>query len=308
MSPRLGTIGIRGIQRFSDRIGASVPLYVIASDGFDVLDNVDVAGATNLDAGTAGVLKPTTGSETRVTGGTMTSPLGAGTPSNLNDNNTGTTSSVYINDLSAVSDISNRIFAKLDLGSTKTISKIECKQYRYSAGGLAAQGLYYSTDGSNWAILGSKFAATTAAVNVERTGRVSARYVAVILDATLFQVTVTASDLNAYEPPATNNLTVRSAAFTAASVPTAMKGIIRVKEVDAATANTDYTLEFSRDDGANWALATITELFTAPGSIRVCETNLVDVSGQPSGTNLRWRFKTLNNKMIELDDLVLCWK
>jgi hypothetical protein len=78
--------------------------------------------------------------------------------------------------------------------------------------------------------------------------------------------------------------------------------------VDAATAGTDYTLEFSRDGGTTWTAATLTELFTAPGSIRVVESNLVDVSAQPSGTSLRWQFKTLNNKNVELHDALLYWQ
>lgn len=275
------------------------------ADSFDALTYVDVAGATNLDTGTAGVLKPTT-PETRITGGTMTSPLGAGTPANLNDDNTGTASAVVVNDLSAVSDINNRIFAKLDLGSVKTITKIEVKQYSYSAGGLTAQGLYYSTDGSSWTILGAKFAANTVPTNTSRTGSVSARYVAVIQDATLYTVTISATDLNAYEAP-TQNLTVASTAYSAAGA-TKMKAVIRVKEVDAATAGTDYTLEFSRNNGANWVAATLTELFTVPGSIRVCETNDVDVSGHSDTGQLRWRFKTLNNKMVELHDLHRYWQ
>jgi hypothetical protein len=276
------------------------------ADSFDALTYVDTAGATNLDTGTAGVLKPTA-PETRITGGTMTSPLGAGTPANLNDNNTGTASAVVVNDLTAVSDINNRIFAKLDLGSVKTITKIEVKQYSYSAGGLTAQGLYYSTDGSSWTILGAKFAANTVPTNTSRTGSVSARYVAIIQDATLYTVTISATDLNAYESP-TQGLTVRSESFTASAAPTGMKGVIRVKEVDAATAGTDYALDFSRDNGTTWTTATLTELYTAPGSIRVVETNLVDVSGQPSGTSLRWRFRTGNGKMVELHDALLYWQ
>lgn len=106
------------------------------------------------------------------------------------------------------------------------------------------------------------------------------------------------------------NLTVRSSSFTAASAPTQMKMLIRVKEVDAAVAGTDYTLEVSRDGGTTWTAATLTELFTSPSptaSIRVVESNDVDVSGQPSGTSPRWRFKTLNNKMVELHDAYIFW-
>ncbi|MET3900351.1 hypothetical protein ABIB57_004317 [Devosia sp. UYZn731] len=61
-----------------------------------------------------------------------------------------------------------------------------------------------------------------------------------------------------------NNVTVRSAAFTAAAAPTKMKAHTRVKEVDAATAGTDYTLEGSRDGVTTWSTMTLTELFTSP--------------------------------------------
>jgi hypothetical protein len=108
----------------------------------------------------------------------------------------------------------------------------------------------------------------------------------------------------------TNNLTVSSVAFTAASVPTKMKALIRIKEVDAATAGTDYTLECSRDGGTTWTTMTLTELFTSASptaGMRVVEAAETDVSGQPSGTSPRWRFKTLNNKMVELHDAYFYW-
>jgi len=107
-----------------------------------------------------------------------------------------------------------------------------------------------------------------------------------------------------------NNLTVASTAFTAAVAPASMRAVIRVKEVDAAVANTDYTLEFSRDNGTTYTAATLTEDFTSPSptaSIRVCKTADVDVSGQPSGTSVKWRFKTLNNDSVELHDVALEW-
>jgi hypothetical protein len=273
------------------------------ADSFDAMTYVDTAGATNLDTGTAGVLKPTV-TETRVTGGTPSTPNYGGTAANINDNSNATTIAPVIG--TAAGTDNQRIFAQIDYGSSKTISKIEAKQYVFSAGGGTIQGLYYSTNGSTWTLAG-KFNASTSPVDNTQTGPYTARYIALILDATAFSITVTLADLNAYQA-VTNNLTVRSSLFTAATAPTGMKGVIRVKEVDAATAGTDYALDFSRDNGTTWTAATLTELFTAPGSIRVCETNLVDVSGQPSGTSLRWRFKTLNNKSVELHDALLYWQ
>ncbi len=104
-------------------------------------------------------------------------------------------------------------------------------------------------------------------------------------------------------PAATNNLTVRSTAHTAGAAPALMKAVLLVEEVDAATAGTDYSVRVSRDNGTTWATATLSETFTsvAPVSgMRVVQTDDVDVSGQPSGTQLIWEFNTHNNKRVYL--------
>jgi hypothetical protein len=279
------------------------------ADSFDATTCVDVAGATNLDTGMPGVLKATAGAGSRISGGTPTTPQG-GTAANINDNSTGTTATTnMLGNLSAAS-VASRIIARIDLGSVQPIGRIEVKNPVQNLGTATGYGLYYSSDGSSWTLQGTTFTVdtTTGSTTFQRDGGASARYVALAVGQADYgnAVAVTLGDLNAYVA-APNNLTVRSVAFTAASAPSSMKSVLRVKEVDAATAGTDYTLEFTRDDGTTWTAATLTELFTAPGSIRVCETNLVDVSGQPSGTSLRWRFKTFNNKTIELHDLLLYW-
>ncbi|QYO75338.1 hypothetical protein [Devosia salina] len=113
-----------------------------------------------------------------------------------------------------------------------------------------------------------------------------------------------------YGLPTTNNLSVSSVAFTAATEPTRMKALFRVKEVDTAVAGTDYTFECSRDGGATYTTMALTELYTSASptaGMRVVEAAETDVSGQPSGTSPRWRFKTLNNKMVELHDAYFYW-
>ncbi|WP_323014534.1 hypothetical protein [Devosia sp.] len=107
-----------------------------------------------------------------------------------------------------------------------------------------------------------------------------------------------------------NNMTVRSASLIAAAAPVKTKALLRVKEVDPAVAGVDYTLECSRDDGATWSSMALAELFTSPSptaGIRVIEAGATDVSGQPSGTAPRWRFKTLNAKNVELHDVYFYW-
>lgn len=281
-------------------------------DSFAALTYVDVSGASNLDTGTVGVLKPSTTSDTRITGATPSSPNFGGNAANINDNNTGTSmTTATIPDLTAASAVGSRIVAMLDFGSVRPVSGIQVVNARQSAGGSAdGFSVWYSSDASTWTQLGAAQANGTTPVTFERTGWVSARYAAFVLKQTNWGVTITLSDLNAYSPGTTSNLTVRSTSYAALSAPATMKGIIRVKEVDAATAGSDYTLEFSRDGGTTWTAATLTELFTSPSptaSIRVCQTNDVDVSGQPPGTSPCWRFKTLNNKMVELHDVGLYW-
>jgi hypothetical protein len=80
-----------------------------------------------------------------------------------------------------------------------------------------------------------------------------------------------------------------------------------IREVDASDAGTDYTVECSRDSGATWTVMPLSEKYTLPDGVRVVEGGETDVSSQSSGTSPRWRFKTLNNKMVELNSLYLYW-
>lgn len=72
-----------------------------------------------------------------------------------------------------------------------------------------------------------------------------------------------------------------------------------IEAIDAATLNTDATLEVSRDNGATWASATLTQYHTL-GTKSFVESGSVDVTSQPSGTKPTFRYKTLNNKRVYL--------
>lgn len=109
--------------------------------------------------------------------------------------------------------------------------------------------------------------------------------------------------------PASSNLTVRSSAADASFVPDIIEAILPIKEVDAATPGTDYTVEFSRDNRTTWIAATITELFASPSPVAgiIFVRAVADVSAQPSGTKIAWRLKTLTNKMIEFHGAKTDW-
>lgn len=63
----------------------------------------------------------------------------------------------------------------------------------------------------------------------------------------------------------------------------------------SAELGTDLTVELSRDGGTTWTASTITPLAAFDGAYSVIKAR-ADVSEQPSGTSLRMRIKTLNNK------------
>lgn len=159
--------------------------------------------SARIGAGASGIIKvenQTTNSPpgSRITGGTPTVPLG-GTSANINDNTTSTTSTTSaLGDLSAAA-IASRIIAKIDFGSSKSLTGIEAKQLRLSTG-TGTAGLYYSTDGTSWTQLSTNLSLTSTATDFVRTGSVTARYVAVILaQANYSTATATLSDINGYD-------------------------------------------------------------------------------------------------------------
>lgn len=137
----------------------------------------------------------------RVTGGTPAAPLG-GTAANANDNDiTTTVVTSGLGDLSAAA-VASRIIAKIDFGSTKSLTAIEAKQVLCSTGssGATGMGLYYSTDGTTWTQAGTGFQITTAAADFIRTGSFSARYIALVTDQKAWSTaTNTVADLNGYD-------------------------------------------------------------------------------------------------------------
>lgn len=293
-------------------------------DSFDALAYVDVAGATNLDTSAGGLLKPTTtGGVNQVpTMSSNTAPSGVASASSVHSSSAafrGFDGNTAVGD--GTNDwLTNAVatgWLQYQFTAAKTIAT-----YRITSGnGQAARAprnftLQGSNNGSSWTTIDTRTDQTGWTAGGEtRTYTVASpgSYSYYRLDVTLNNGDgswLEVAEVQLRDALTTNNVTVRSASFTAAFAPAKMKAIIRVKEVDAAVAGTDYTFEVSRDGGTAWTAATLTGLFTSPSptaSIRVCETDEVDVSGQPSGTSPRWRFNTLNNKMIELHDAALYW-
>jgi hypothetical protein len=99
-------------------------------------------------------------------------------------------------------------------------------------------------------------------------------------------------------------MTLPSVAYAAASVPTTARLALQTVEASGAlTPNTDFTLEASRDGGTTWTAATLV-LTMSLNNIKMYE-GAVSLTGQPSGSSMKWRAKSLTNKNIVMSGVVL---
>ncbi|WEK05786.1 MAG: hypothetical protein P0Y65_05885 [Candidatus Devosia phytovorans] len=294
------------------------------ADSLDALTYVDVAGATNLDSSFSGLLKPSLAAGIlipRTTGiaiGNMTAAAGLsaafdGATSQASGScagytGVGTSNAAFIgkNYSASPQRISSAVvFGSNEAGLYAGADPAVVLNLRGKNGSAPTS----ATDG---VLIGSLSFADTANESAGRT--IVCTDLSTAWDYVFVQLTSNyagnighvVAEVQFYPPGAPNNLSVRSAAFTAASVPARMKSLINVREVEAAVAGTDYLLDCSRDSGATWTPMALTERYTS-GNLRVVETAETDVSGQPSGTSPRWRFRTLNNKNVELHDVYLYW-
>ena len=102
-------------------------------------------------------------------------------------------------------------------------------------------------------------------------------------------------------------MTLVSNAFTASLAPATGRIHIQVNPIDSITINTDLTAEISRDSGTTWTAATLALTETLSDGTLAYEDNSMTISGQPSGTGMKYRIKTLNTKNIRIHGAVLQW-
>lgn len=267
--------------------------------------DIDTSTSTN-EIFTAGKYS-SLGVGSRITGATPTAPHG-GTAANMNDASNSTTCNTgSLADYSS-SNIATRIMYKLDYGSNQTIAKAEVKQIQHNNGNTTdGAGFYYSTDDTNWTLLGSVFNYTTSLADYSQTATVTGRYLAFAVgagnDAGEY---VYCKQLNGYGQ-ATGNVTLVSNAFTADAVPATGRIYLHITENESITINTDLTAEISRDSGTTFTAATLSLVQTLADGTKAYEDSSVTISGQPSGVAMKYRIKTLNTKDIDILGTVLQW-
>jgi Protein of unknown function (DUF2793) len=308
-------LGIADALNAGQFLGASGNRF---ADSFDALTYVDVAGASNLDSSVAGLLKPTltwsviAAQASAAVLGTMTHTTGAH-PNNLRDQSTATAAA----DPSALTSATAMGY---DFGSAKSVRRINtvtAKTAEFGAGNYwhntTIMAIQYSDDNSSWTtVSGAQTTHTITGGNANNSNTTefadngAHRYWRLLYSSGATGSGAWMCDLNMYETATVSSLTVKSAALTAAAAPTSMKVVARSKHVDAITLNTDLIVAVSRDGGTTFNNATMNDRFTA-NALHVLESDAVNVSGQPSGTAVKWRLTTTNNKQVEIHDIYVYW-
>ncbi|MBF0326552.1 MAG: hypothetical protein HQL42_15980 [Alphaproteobacteria bacterium] len=202
----------------------------------------------------------------------------------------------------------------LDLGSAMAIRKMRIYQ---GAGYCPTLGARYSDNGTSW----------TDIAGVSASGGASGWASDLILPASgshrywafKQQASVTGGDgvwwyigemeMFVGTVTAPGNITVVSTATTAeaGTTDTEARIVLLHQPIDAVTLNTDVTVEVSRDNGTTWSAGTLINQGAFDATTNILSTT-IDLSGQPSGTAMKWRFKTFNAKEQRLHGVWMQWR
>ena len=106
----------------------------------------------------------------------------------------------------------------------------------------------------------------------------------------------------------TASTTIVSNAFTAGSAPTSSRLVVFQETASGSpTLNTDIVAAVSRNGGSNFSNVTLVdEGYVIGASGQKILAGLVDISGQPSGTSMRWKL-TLANNQSKIHGVSLSW-
>jgi len=104
----------------------------------------------------------------------------------------------------------------------------------------------------------------------------------------------------------TQNMTLVSDTFEAEAQPEQASIVLLQEDVDAITINTDIKAYASRNDGVSWSEITLQNDGEFDTDINILTGN-IDISGQSSGTDIRYKVQTFNNKNLKLHASAEMW-
>ena len=97
----------------------------------------------------------------------------------------------------------------------------------------------------------------------------------------------------------TGTMTLKTEAYTAQSAPDTVRIILdEYTSTGSSTLNTDIKAYASRDNGTTYTQITLASQGTIETNHRLLSGS-VDVSGQPSGTSVKYKIETLNQSLTK---------
>jgi hypothetical protein len=322
------TIAATGSQAVLDRLAfleANLALNTLRDQidaGWSVLKMVDgVADEFEDESGVDG------GSVLSTGGAAICDSSGDGTPGAAAafDGNTAETS--YWQSSSGAVNVA---YIGYDFGSPKHPAQVAVVRNGYATGYfIGAVRVEASNDASNWTALGT---ATFTIGSTNETFTIPEyngdyRYIRLLNQTAMSRMTVFDLEFRSqgsssgqvydaagdcYHNPAGTDMTLASVAtlaanFTTANPPTEVRLIALHQLVDAVTLNTDCAAEVSRDGGITWTAATLADEGAFDATTRILA-GVADLSAQPAGTAMCWRFRTQNQKSQRLHGVWMQWR
>ena len=103
------------------------------------------------------------------------------------------------------------------------------------------------------------------------------------------------------------NMTLISDTFTAQTAPSEASLVLLHQPMDSVTLNTDVLAYISRDGGTTYTQGTLASGGEYSTGINILTINGLDISAQPSGTNMKYKIVTANTKEQRFHGSWLQW-
>jgi len=107
--------------------------------------------------------------------------------------------------------------------------------------------------------------------------------------------------------PISGNMILQSNVQVATVTPISSRIVLFEEDVDSVTINTDLKAYVSRDNGTTFSQVTLEDEGNYITGARILS-GVVDISAQPSGSNMKYKVETLNTKKLNLHGTAVSWK
>ena len=104
------------------------------------------------------------------------------------------------------------------------------------------------------------------------------------------------------------DMTLQSIVYPTPDVPTYTRLVLFVEDIDVLTLNTDLIAFMSRDGGTTWSQTVLVDENYYETNKKIVSCVPLDISSQPSGTNMVWKIQTANLKRAKLLGVGFSWK